>query len=179
MKSLFLSMLAVLCISTSFAQMTVVNFKKLQEFLPKGELTGFTRQKPTGSTQTVMNISTSYAEVNYVSPEDSLGATVTLRAKITDATFMPYSITALAMLQQNYQMESEDGYEKGLMVNEKYPGKMTVRSGDYKSCKIECGVVNRFYIEVETSETDNVVLLQKLIDLMPLDDLAKADFQKK
>jgi hypothetical protein len=68
-----------------FSQTKVINFKKLQQFLPTGEISGLIRKKPTGTTQTISTMSISNAVVEYTSkptevPDDT---TVTITAKTT------------------------------------------------------------------------------------------------
>jgi len=181
-KKVFLVFLLFVICGPVFPQIKVVSFKKLQQFLPSVELKGFTRQKPTGMTQNTMGMATSQSSVEYAPkpPEKETDSANTASIKITiqDATLMPYMLAQFAMLQQGYESESESGYEKALTVQNKYPGKLSCQTGDYKSCKIEFGVMNRFLLQLEGSNFSDPALLYQLIDKMDLENLAKVEADK-
>lgn len=169
-------------VSGSFAQTKLVHFRKLQQFLPQGELQGFTRAKPTGTTQTIMGMSMSNAGVDYNSippetPNDST-VSVSIRVNIQDASFMPYVLTQFAVLQQDYESENENGYEKAFKVKDIYPGRLSVRTNDYKSCKAEFALANRFFVTLEIQGSSDLALLNKVVGLMDLEGLSKAEGDK-
>lgn len=157
-----------------FAQTKAVHFKKLQEFLPKTELENFTRQKPTGTTQTAMGFTSSYAEVNYVEniPENAENfQQIEINFKLTDATLFPAMLMGFMMIS-DYETEDENGIEKSALVKEKYKGIMKIENGEYKRLNLSFAVVNRFLIEIEAQNTDSMELVQKLIDSI---DFAKLE----
>lgn len=165
----------LLLISPSlFSQNQVINFKKLQEFLPSGEVAGFKREKPTGSTQNTMGIGVSEASVVYNQinvPQDS--EAVSFEIKIVDAVFNPYVVMQFTMLGENYSSESESGYEKFTKIAEKYPGKISVTTEGYKSCQYDFAVGNRILINLRCNGTINLAQLDSFIASMKLDALAE------
>jgi len=160
-----------------FAQPKSVHFKKIIEYLPSAEIKGFEKSKPTGSTQTVMNITSSEAQVNYTEklPENTETESTpkSISVKVVDATFNPYVEMQFTMLGENYESESESGYEKFTKINSKYPGKITVYSGDYKYCVIEFSVASRFLVNIRGEGFDDLKLLNDIISVMNLDGLSK------
>jgi len=135
-------------------------------------LENFTRQKPLGSTQTVMGFTSSYAEVNYeqVTPENSENfKPISIRFKLTDATLYPAMLMGFMMLS-DFDTEDENGYEKSMLVKEKYKGILKVSNGEYKNLNLTFAIVNRFLIEIDAENTDSLELAQTLID--------NIDFQK-
>jgi len=179
MKHLTLAVVLIaLGIVSLDAQIKTVHFKKLQECLPSKDFKGFKREKPTGSTQTSMGMSTSEASVRYVSiPKDSMAEvqtepTISLEAKINDMVMMPYALMPFSM-QQDFENETEDGYEKSVKVLGKYIGREEARKGDSKSCHTTFGIANRFLVEVQASGTDDVKLLEQLLNGMDLAKLEK------
>lgn len=156
------------------AQPKSVHFKKLMEFLPSAELKGFTKSKPTGSTQTVMNISSSEAEVDFNEPStDETGAGKSISVKIVDATFNPYIEMQYTMLGDNYTSETESGYEKFTRINGKYPGKITVNSGDFKYCVLEFSVASKYLVTLRGDGFDDIKFLNDIISSMDLEGLSK------
>ncbi len=179
-KSLFLVVLFALLIP-SFAQVKVIGFKKLQQFLPT-EVKGFDRQKPTGSTQTVMNLTMSEAEVKFISkPHESEAdttPTIEISIAIHDALLMPYMVIPLTMMQQNYEAETETGYEKTYMVKGTYVGKLAGMTSDSKNCKLDFGVNNRFLISIEAQGTDDAALVIGIAEKLNIEGLTKAEAEK-
>lgn len=149
-----------------FAQPKAIHFKKLQEFLPAIELENFVRKKPTGSTQTTMGFTSSFAEVQY---EENIPENVEnfqqrrINIKITDASLYPAMLMGFMMLS-DYESEDENGIEKSTWVKEKYKGILKIQNGEYKSVNLSFAVVNRFLVEIEAENTDSEELIQKLID---------------
>ncbi|MCK6615914.1 MAG: hypothetical protein L6Q47_16895 [Ignavibacteriaceae bacterium] len=155
------------------AQNPVINFKKLQTFLPEMVITDFTRSKPEGMTQTAMGISTSEASVVYNSDKpDSAGNTISVEVTISDNIFNPYVVMQFTMLGENYESESEDGYEKFTKIAGKYPGKISVTSTDFKSCQLDFAVGSRILVSLRCNGSDDIALLNKLVNSMKLDELA-------
>lgn len=155
------------------AQNPVINFKKLQTFLPDVQLTSFTRSKPEGMTQTAMGISTSEASVVYNSEKpDPAGNTISVEVTISDNIFNPYVVMQFTMLGENYESESEDGYEKFTKIAGKYPGKISVTSTEFKSCQLDFAVGSRILVSLRCNGSDDIALLNKLVDSMKLEELA-------
>ncbi len=183
MRKVFLLAVIGLCLSSSLiAQIKVVHFKKLQQFLPT-ELLEFDRHKPSGSTQTAMGFTTSEATVEYNSKvsekEGDTTVPVSIRVKISDVVFMPYAVAAFTMMaQQNMSSENENGYEKTISVKNTYPGKVSAQTGEYKSLKYEFGVSTRFLVELEMNGAVSEELMNKLIGSMDLETLAKTEGDK-
>lgn len=166
------------CTPPLYAQTKAVHFKKLQEFLPSIELTGMERKKPTGQTQTAMGMTTSEAKIRYVTlqkEEETEGPgepVVTIEISISDLAGIPYGQMATMAYQQEFENETEDGYEKSITVGKTYKGKESVRTGDYKHCALEFAV-GRFLVKMEADNTDNIALLRRLAESMNLAGLEK------
>lgn len=158
-------------VSAQDQQQKVVHFKKLQSFLPTKAIEGYTRGKPTGSTQKNMGFSTSEAEVRYEKATDTM--TYSIEIKIVDMSLFPYAAWAMAYQQMDYENETEDGYEKTVTVAKNYKGMEKASTGDYKSCSLNFAVGNRFHVTMEASGLDDVKMLYSLVDAMDLEKLAK------
>jgi hypothetical protein len=180
-KKCFLLVVLFSMFLPSFAQVKVLGFKKLQQFLP-AEVKGFDRQKPTGSTQTVMNLTMSEAEVRFISKphesESDTTPTVEITVAIHDALLMPYMVIPLTMMQQNYEAETETGYEKTYKVKDTYMGKLAGMTSDSKDCKLDFGVNNRFLINIEAQGTDDASLVIGIAEKLDIDGLMKAEPEK-
>ncbi len=169
----------LICLAVpALPQAKAVSFKKLQQFLPTVNLPGFERQKPTGTSQTVMGISSSEASVEYISKPVENEAQATIKVTIQDATYMSAMLMQFSMLQDNYESETEVGYEKALKIKDKYPGKMSVQTGDVKSYSIEFGVNNRFYVHIEANAINDTTLVNSLLNKMDLEKLGKVEAEK-
>jgi hypothetical protein len=192
-KLLAVLLIFVMSTATASSQTKVVHFKKIQECLPTKELKGFKRMKPGGSTQTAFGMTTSEATVRYQqavseSPGGMRGeippvtdpygseseATASIEVKVSDVTGVPFAAMAFAVDRGDFENEREDGYEKSTVVKGKYKGIEEVSHGEgYKSCKLSFSVANRFTVELNASGTDDVKLLQALVESMNLDKLEK------
>jgi len=155
-------------LSAQTAQKTV-SFKKLQEFLPKVDLSGYSRLKPGGETSSAMGMSTSEAHVTYEKGDD-----ISIEVKITDIAGVPMAQMGLSMMgMTEFENETENGYEKSVKV-QGFPGTEKVdNSEDSKSCEVMLFVGNRFTVELEGRGTSEAALLHKLLDDMKLGDLSK------
>lgn len=157
-----------------FSQNQVINFKKLQEFLPTITINDFQREKPIGSTQNAMGIGVSDASVVYQQISSSPdGHTVSYEIKISDAVFNPYVVMQFTMLGENYSSESESGYEKFTKIAGKYPGKISVTTEGYPSCQYDFAVGNRILISLRCNGAVNLEQLDSFIASMKLDSLAE------
>lgn len=154
------------------SQQKVVSFKRLQEFLPKIDLTGFTRQKPGGETTSAMGMSTSEAYVTY--EKGSGDNTISIEVKISDMAGVPFGEMGASMIgMMEFENETETGYEKSIKI-QGFPGTERVdNSEDNKSIEILLFVGKRFSIELRGSGTSEAALLHKLLDDMKLGELAK------
>jgi len=146
-----------------------VSFKKLQEFLPKVDLSGFSRLKPGGETSSAMGMSTSEAHVTYEKGDD-----ISIEVKITDIAGVPMAQMGLSMMgMTEFENETENGYEKSVKV-QGFPGTEKVdNSEDNESCEVMLFVGNRFTVELEGRGTSDASLLHKLLEDMKLGDLSK------
>lgn len=156
------------------AQEKVVHFKKLQEFLPKLEVQKFKREKPTGSTQTVMGYSVSMAEVRYneeIPETDYETQARYVSIKISDMSLYQFGLMGYTMLQ-DYESETESGYEKSYVVNGKYRGILRVSTGDYKEANLSFAVGQRFLVDVDLDNSDDVEFVMSFINDINLEDLA-------
>ena len=183
----FVLLLAVGGLFLAAAQTTQkpVGFKKLQEFLPKIDLDGFRRLKPGGSTSSAMGMSTSEAVVEYEQPmKENLKEgeepppQVSFTVKIQDMVGMPYAMMPYAWMQE-FENESEDGYEKTVMVLGKYKGTEEGRTGESKSVKTTFGVANRYIVEVEVEHSDDGKLLADVVAAIDLAKLEKLTSEAK
>lgn len=152
-------------------QQKAVHFKKIQTFLPTKAVDGYTRNKPTGSTQKNMGFSSSEASVRYEKATDSI--TYSIEIKITDMSLLPYAAWAMAYQQMDFENETEDGYEKSVTVAKNYKGIEKASTGEYKSCSLNFAVGSRFHVEMEASGFDDVKTLYSLVASMDLEKLAK------
>lgn len=157
-----------LLLSAQTAQ-KAVSFKKLQEFLPKVDLSGFSRLKPGGETSSAMGMSTSEANVTY-----EKGGDISIEVKISDLAGVPMAQMGLSMMgMTEFENETENGYEKSIKA-QGFPGTEKVdNSGESKSCEIMLFVGNRFSIEIQGRGISDASLLHKLLDDMKLGDLSK------
>ncbi|GAB4153098.1 MAG: hypothetical protein Fur0015_15380 [Ignavibacteriales bacterium] len=171
-KALFFFLLPALI----FSQAKVIHFKKLQDFLPKLNVEKFQREKPTGSTQTAMGFTTSYAEVNYREqvPDTAQNYNpIEFSIKITDASLYPAMLMSFLMMP-DYDSENDGGYEKTLMVKDKYKGMLRAQTEESKSIELSFAVANRFLIEIRGSNTDSFEMLQSFLKDMDLEKLETA-----
>lgn len=158
------------------AQNKVVSFKKLKEFLPNTELNGFERKKAEGSTQSAMGYSTSEASVRYIT-RDTTGnenfQSTEIEIRISDMSSIPGATLAFAYMQ-DFEKETEDGYEKGVTINKTYKGKEQVRNSENsKSAQLDFAVGTRYMVSLQMHGSDNIKLIYKLVDSMKLADLEK------
>jgi hypothetical protein len=167
----FFLVLAVGCFFLASGQTTqkTVSFKKLQEFLPKVELAGYSKGKPGGETSSAMGMSTSEAHVAYEKDGDA-----TIEVKITDIAGVPFAQMGASMMgMTEFETETETGYEKSVKV-QGFPGTEKVdNTEDNKSCEIMLVVGGRFQVELRGTGTSDAALLHKLLDDMKLGDLSK------
>lgn len=177
MKTLFIACLVFVVSLAGTAQEQqqqqpkVVHFKKLQSFLPSKTIAGYTRTKPTGSTQKNMGFSSSEATVRYEKQTDSM--TYSIEIKIVDMSLIPAGAWAMAYQQMEFENETEDGYEKTVTVGKSYRGIEKAQTGESKSCELNFAVGSRFHVQIDGSNIDDVKLLYALVDSMNLDTLAK------
>jgi hypothetical protein len=167
--SLFLIVAAgCFCLLSAQATQKAVSFKKLQEFLPKADLSGFSRLKPGGETSSAMGMSTSEARVTYEKGD------ISIEVKISDLAGVPMAQMGLSMMgMTEFENETENGYEKSVKI-QGFPGTEKADSSeDSKSCEIMLFVGNRFSVELSGNGTNDVALLHKLLDDMKLADLSK------
>jgi len=161
------------------SQTKAVHFKKLQEYLPSIDMKGFERKKPTGQTQTAMGMTTSEAKVRYVTiqkeePQGEEGTQEqTIEITLSDVAGIPYGQMAAMQYQQDFENETEDGYEKSVTVKGSYKGKESVRNGDYKSCNLEFMVGNRFTMKLDGNGFSDASVLKKLAESVDLAKLEK------
>jgi hypothetical protein len=188
MKVILKSLILVIMIVTiSEAQPKVVSFKKIREFLPTIELKGFERSKPEGRTQTAMGFSTSEATVRYLSTNavendstakdtsninNSSQKRIEIVVKISDMIAIPGATLGLSYMQ-DFVNETDDAYEKTVLIHKTFKGKETGTNGNIKSCNLEFVVRNRFLINVEVHGSDNRQLIYALVDTMRLQELEK------
>jgi hypothetical protein len=173
---------------TQTTPLKIVNFKKLQEFLPAKAPIGFTRQKPKGQTMTSSGVSTSNASVEFTAPkkikelqtiddgkQDSVEADVTWRATIDIADYAGLGEGMAASLQMiagmEFENETENGHEKSITFNS-YKGIEKVSSGENSnSCSMQLVVGNRFLVNAAGDGFSDVTILQALLNSMDLKKL--------
>ncbi len=169
--------LSCVLVSAQEAQQKAVSFKKLQEFLPKVDLSGYTRGKPTGETSSVMGMSTSEAVVIYEGKSGGDEAP-TIEVKISDMAGVPFAQLGMSMITgQEFETETESGYEKSVKI-QGFPGLERVEATeDSKEAHLQLLVGNRFMVEFDGLGTSDITLIRKLVDSMNLGDLAKVTAQ--
>ncbi len=177
MKSSFVVILACLILSPAVQSQTkVVHFKKLQEFLPTGEVKGFERKKPTGQTQSAMGMTTSEAKVRYVtkpaSENEENYVEQSIEITLSDMAGIPYAGMAMMQYQQDFENETEDGYEKSATIKG-YKGKESARTGDSKSCEIEFMLGSRYLYKLSADGFSDAQVLVKLVESVDLAKLEK------
>lgn len=169
----------------------IINFKKLQEFLPVKSPEGFTRGKPKGQTTSTSGFSSSSASVEFSAPkkekqlqtmddgkQDSVEVDVTwtATAEIFDYAGMGEGMSAtLQMLQgMAFENETENGYEKSTTYKA-YKGIEKSSSQEYsRSCSIQLVVGNRFMVNANGNGFADTAILQKILDAMDLKKLESA-----
>lgn len=175
MRSFILAVVGLALLSPLHAQPKVVHFKELQKFLPTMPVPSFERKKPTGQTQTAMGFTTSEARVRYVKPaETETDTEKSIEITITDMSLMPMMAWALGFQQADYENETEDGYEKSVVVKKNYKGRESASTGEYKHCELEFPVGNRFMVSLKGDGIDDAPVLMKLAESMNLEGLEKA-----
>jgi len=177
MKMFIRLMFFVLIVVTAAeAQNKVVSYKKLKEFLPAIELNGFERKKAEGSTQNAMGLATSEAIVRYIT-RDTTGnenfKSTEIEVKISDMSSIPQMTLAFAYLQ-DFEKETDDGYEKGVTINKTYKGKEQVTATENnKGAQLDFVVGTRYLVSVQLHGSDNVKLIYTLVESMKLAELEK------
>jgi hypothetical protein len=152
---------------TGLAQQKTVNFKQLQEFLPKIDLPEFTKGKPSGQTSSAMGMATSEASLKYTKGEE------TIEVNISDMAGIPFAAAGVAMLgATEFENQTENGYEKSVKI-QGFPGTEKVNNGEDKTAEIQLVVANRYMVKVESRGISDAALLRKLIEDMNLGELAK------
>lgn len=173
---------------TQTVPLKIINFKKLQEFLPAKAPTGFTRQKPKGQTMSSSGISTSSASVEFNAPkkikelqtmddgkQDSVEVDGTWTATIEIADYAGMGEGMSASLQMiagmEFENETESGHEKSVTFKN-YKGIEKVSSGENSySCSIQLVVGNRFLVNANGNGFADVLILQSLLNTMDLKKL--------
>lgn len=176
MRAFSLLILIAFVVGLIPAQVKPLHFKVLQESLPSKAFKGFDRKKPTGKSNTTMGMSMSEASVEYEQPfreGDDVPPAVNVKIQIQDMVGMPYAMMPYTMMQE-YENETEDGYEKTVTVKGKYKGTENARTGDYKSIKTTFAVANRFIVEVEIDHSDDAKLLADFVNAVDVAKLEKA-----
>jgi len=168
----FTLVFAVLSASEAQEAKKTVHFKKLQEYLPKIDLPGFTKGKPGGESSAVMGMSSSEATLTYQKGDGDEAPTI--EVKIADMAGVPFAqMGAQVMGAIEFENETDTGYEKSIKV-QGYTGTEKVdRSEDNKSAEIMLFVGGRFTVELQSRGTSEAALLHKLLDSMNLAELAK------
>lgn len=154
------------------AQQKAVNFKRLQEFLPKIDLPGFTKGKPGGQTSLIMGMSTSEATLRYMKPGGDNPPSIEI--KISDMAGVPFGQLGASIIgATEFETQTDTGYEKSVKVQGFSGTEQVDNSEDSKSAQIMLSVGGRFMVELSAQETSDVALLHKLLDSMNLGELAK------
>jgi hypothetical protein len=139
-----------------------VSFKELQAAFP--ELSGWTREKPTGERMT-SPFPYSQAEVQYTKGEASI------RGKIVDSGFNQLLIAPFSMfLAAGYEKETSSGYEKSTKVGD-FPGWEKWNS-DGKDGELNAVVGKRFIVTYEGSNIDDTKVLHEIAGKTDLAKLA-------
>lgn len=143
-----------------------VNFKTLQEFLPK-EIAGFTRGEPEGATATFGEWSFSSAEVTFTKGEEtSIKVSILDYAHIT-SLYTPFQI----WLSGNFNVEDSHGYSRSVKV-EGFPGFENFRKDD-KRCELTLLVGDRYIVQLTGENTQNMDALRDVMKQIDLSSLAK------
>ncbi|MEW5817664.1 MAG: hypothetical protein AB1798_20005 [Spirochaetota bacterium] len=170
-KGILVSLICASLALTGMAQQQTIGFKKLQEFLPKIDLSGYSKGKPGGQTSKAMGMSVSEATLRYEKSEGDIE--ISIEIKIQDTAGVPFLSMGLGMIgSTEFENETEDGYEKSVKI-QGHPGTEKVQRGEYKSAEVTIAVASRFLIELKCHECDDVGSLRKLADSMDLNGLAK------
>lgn len=175
-RVLLLGVLCAALVQIGQSQQKSVHFKKLQEFLPRSEVPGYTRGKPGGQTSSAMGMSTSEATLTYQksAPQSEEESPISISVTIADIMGVPMGAMALAMIGgTEFENESENGYEKSIKV-QGFPGKETSQTGESKFAEVTIAVANRFIVTIKHEGASDAAVLRKLADNMKLADLAKA-----
>lgn len=138
------------------AQVQIVQFKDLEEFLPQGDYGTYTRGNPTGETSSMMGFATSWAQVGYFSAEGSTGGTISV--KITDMVNLPSYVSTT----DDTDKKTETGYERTVFYN----GFRVLEIYDSLSHqgKLQAPVANRFLVEISGTGIGNTQALFGLLE---------------
>ena len=152
-----------------------VNYKVLQSILPAQDLSGSTRMKPEGSTDTAFGMSMSFASVTYEKGGDETLQTIEVRIEDNPAVMnyggMDVSEMAATMME-GMESESDAGYFKNVTI-QGFKGSERVERGESPTAEIVVLVAKRFTVKLTASGSDDAALLQKLAAKMDLAKLAK------
>jgi hypothetical protein len=174
--------------STQTAPLKIINFKKLQEFLPAKAPEGFSRQKPKGQTMTSSGVSTSNASVEFTAPkktkelqtmddgkQDSVEVDVTWNATIDIADYAGMGEGMAASLQMiagmEFESETENGHEKSITFKSYKGIEKTSSQENSHSCSIQLVVGNRFLVNATGNGFSDVTILQTLLNSIDLKKL--------
>jgi hypothetical protein len=151
--------------ASGFAQPQIVNFKQLQQFLPKDNVGHCIPGTPTGETSTMMGFSTSWAQVEYRCQEDS----GIISIKITDLLNIPSYMSAASSVNADTIRTTPVGYErvtsyKNLKVVETYDS--VSQQG-----KLQAYFANRFLFEINGKKINRTDILYAFLDKINLDGL--------
>jgi hypothetical protein len=153
-----------------------VNYKTLQSILPTLALAGFKRMPVTGSTDSAFGMSMSSASVIYEKGSDDNLQTVEVIIEDNPATMnyggMDMSEMATTMMEQ-FEAESDAGYSKSVKI-QGFPGTERVEKSESPTAEIVVLVAKRFTVKLTASGLSDATLLQKLVNSMDLEKLAKA-----
>ncbi len=159
-----------------------VNFKKLMSYLPQKPLPGFTLGKPTGETQTIMNMTSSFAQVSMqteVKAAPKAGETQPPAApvqivsvRVSDAAGGPLA-GMIPMLLSERSMENESGYEKTVRYKDSPATEKVENTEDNKTSTLTVIVAKRFIVEISSQTSSDIKQLYTVADSMTLDGLAK------
>jgi hypothetical protein len=150
---------------SAIAQPQIVDFKKLQQFLPQDNFGNYLPEKPTGETSTMMGFSTSWAQVNYRSSIDSS----TVSVKITDLLNIPSYMSTAPSTNGRIVHSTPVGYDETVM----YKGLKVTETYDSTShqAKLETYFANRFLLEINVEDISDPNILYGLLNKINLDGL--------
>jgi hypothetical protein len=143
-----------------------VNFKKLQEYLPK-QIAGCAAGEPEGATATFGKFSFSSTDVTFTKDENTR-----IKVSIFDYAYVPELYMGFKMwLDGNYNVEDSHGYQKSVKV-EGVPG-LEVFQKENKRSELTILVGNRFIVQATGENITDMNVLRSVLKQIDLAGLAK------
>ncbi len=149
------------------AQPQVVDFKQLEQFLPKEEFANYSRGKIDGETSTMMGFTTSWAQVQYSSIGDSNKNTISI--KITDMLNISSYMSIKPSTSGN--PDTSAGSEHRRTLDYKNMSVIETYDTTLHQAKLQVSLATRFLIEISGDGVADSGALYPFLDKTDTDGL--------